>query len=74
MEPRRARPAGLCDRCAFMRLVVTPRSEFLLCERSKHDPAYERYPRLPVRECAGWASAPEAGTPPREAPERGSEG
>ena len=28
-------------------------SSFSLCERSRTDPAYPRYPRLPVLECAG---------------------
>jgi hypothetical protein len=25
-----------------------------MCERSKTDPRYPKYPRLPVKECAGW--------------------
>jgi len=29
-------------------------SRFSLCERSREDPAYPRYPRLPVLECAGY--------------------
>lgn len=65
MSTRSARPEGLCERCAHVRIVATPRSEFLLCERSKSDPAYARYPRLPVRECAGFEPAPESETPPR---------
>jgi hypothetical protein len=48
-------PAGLCDSCAHQRLIRNTRgSEFSLCERSRADPEYPRYPRLPVRECAGW--------------------
>jgi hypothetical protein len=47
-------PAGLCDSCRHQRLVPNTRgSIFSLCERSRTDPAYPRYPRLPVRECAG---------------------
>jgi hypothetical protein len=47
--------AGLCDTCAHQRLVRNTRgSVFSLCERSRSDPAYPRYPRLPVRECPGW--------------------
>jgi hypothetical protein len=47
--------AGLCDRCRHQRLVSNTRgSEFSLCERSKTDPEYPRYPRLPVTECAGF--------------------
>jgi len=48
-------PAGLCDSCAHQRAVHTTRgSEFSLCERSRTDPAYPRYPRIPVLECRGW--------------------
>jgi len=47
--------AGLCDSCAHQRIVRNTRgSVFSLCERSRSDPAYPRYPRLPVLECAGW--------------------
>ena len=48
-------PAGLCDTCRHQRLVRNTRgSTFSLCERSKTEPErYPRYPRLPVRRCAG---------------------
>jgi hypothetical protein len=46
--------AGLCDTCRHQRLVHNTRgSVFSLCERSRTDPAYPRYPRLPVVQCAG---------------------
>ena len=45
--------AGLCASCRHVRVVATPRSQFLLCERSRTDPTYARYPRLPMRACAG---------------------
>jgi hypothetical protein len=46
--------AGLCDSCRHRRLVPNTRgSVFSLCERSRTDPAYPRYPRLPVLACAG---------------------
>ena len=46
--------AGLCDTCVHQRVIRNTRgSAFSLCERSRSDPAYPRYPRLPVRECAG---------------------
>jgi hypothetical protein len=49
--------AGLCDRCAHQRVVRNTRgSSFSLCERSKTDPRFPKYPRLPVVECAGYAS------------------
>ena len=47
--------AGLCDRCRHQRIVRNTRgSHFSLCERSRVDPAFPRYPRLPVRQCAGF--------------------
>jgi hypothetical protein len=47
--------AGLCDSCRHQRLVPNTRgSMFSLCERSKADPAYPRYPRLPVSACPGY--------------------
>jgi hypothetical protein len=46
--------AGLCDSCRHQRIVRNTRgSAFSLCERSRTDPAYPRYPRLPVLRCAG---------------------
>lgn len=54
-------PAGLCDRCRHQRIVPTTRgSVFSLCERSRTDPRYPRYPPLPVLACPGHE--------PREAP------
>jgi hypothetical protein len=52
-----AAPAfGLCDSCRHQRLVGTTRgSTFSLCERSRADPAYPRYPRVPVLRCPGHA-------------------
>ena len=45
---------GLCDSCIHRRLVPNTRgSVFSLCRRSREDPAYPRYPRLPVLECPG---------------------
>jgi hypothetical protein len=47
-------PAGLCDSCRHQRVVENTRgSRFSLCERSKRDPSFPRYPRLPVLECRG---------------------
>jgi hypothetical protein len=46
--------AGLCDSCAHQRIVRNTRgSSFSLCERSRSDPAYPRYPRVPVLACPG---------------------
>ena len=46
---------SLCETCAWMREVVTPRgSRFLLCQLSKTDPAYPKYPPQPVVRCDGY--------------------
>jgi hypothetical protein len=46
--------AGLCDSCTHQRIVKNTRgSVFSLCERSRTDPDYPRYPRLPVLSCPG---------------------
>jgi hypothetical protein len=53
-EPRLP-AAGLCSRCEFQRVITSGRgSRFSLCERSATDPAYPKYPRLPVLACAGF--------------------
>jgi hypothetical protein len=48
--------AGLCDSCAFQRVVKNTRgSTFSLCERSKTEPdRFPRYPRIPVVRCDGY--------------------
>jgi hypothetical protein len=47
-------PAGLCDSCVHQQLVTTTRgSTFSLCRRSKDEPEYPKYPRLPVLACRG---------------------
>lgn len=54
-------PAGLCDRCRHQRLVPNTRgSVFSLCQRSREDERFPRYPRLPVRECVGFEPRPGA--------------
>jgi hypothetical protein len=46
--------SGLCDTCLHRRLVPNTRgSVFSLCERSRSDPRFPRYPRLPVTACPG---------------------
>ncbi len=47
--------AGLCDSCEHQVEVRNTRgSVFSLCGRSRQDPAYPRYPRLPVLSCPGY--------------------
>jgi hypothetical protein len=53
--PPQSSRAGLCDSCEHQQLVRNTRgSTFSLCRRSREDPAYPRYPRLPVRSCPGY--------------------
>jgi hypothetical protein len=47
-------PAGLCDDCRHQRIVRNTRgSAFSLCERSRTQSDFPRYPRVPVTECRG---------------------
>ena len=46
---------SLCENCAFMRKVVTPKgSRFLLCQLSQTIPDYPKYPPQPVVRCEGY--------------------
>jgi hypothetical protein len=46
---------GLCDRCRHQRLVRTGRgSVFTMCLKAKSDPAFPKYPRVPVTACTGY--------------------
>lgn len=46
---------GLCRECRHARVVGNDRgSRFWLCELSRLDPRFPRYPRLPVHECSGY--------------------
>ena len=60
--------AGLCAACRHSRLITTTRgSEFRLCERSATEPAYPRYPALPVVRCQGFETVERSsGTVPME--------
>jgi len=49
-------PAGLCELCRHAAVLVSDRgSRFLRCQLSFSDPAYPRFPALPVRRCAGFS-------------------
>lgn len=53
--PAERERVGLCADCVHRREVANTRgSLFYLCERSRSDPAYPRYPRLPVLSCPGY--------------------
>jgi hypothetical protein len=66
MEVARECPpnAGLCARCAHLRLVgAAGRSVFVQCGRSRGDPTFPRYPRLPVVSCPGFEPSKPPGEP-----------
>ena len=47
--------AGLCAACVHARAIVSGRgSRFVLCERSRTEARFPRYPPLPVRACPGF--------------------
>lgn len=53
-------PSGLCGTCLFCRKVGNRSgSIFLLCERSREEPRYPRYPALPVFRCEGYERGPD---------------
>jgi hypothetical protein len=46
---------GLCGTCEHMKMVTSDRgSVFYRCLLSEKDPAFAKYPRLPVLRCSGW--------------------
>jgi hypothetical protein len=51
--------AGLCETCRHAREVVSGKgSRFVLCELSRTDRRFPRYPQLPVLACTGYEAAP----------------
>jgi hypothetical protein len=47
---------GLCATCTHVRVMRSDRrSTFYQCALSFTNPAYPKYPRLPVLTCAGYA-------------------
>ncbi len=77
------RAPGLCGQCRHVRAVASGRgSVFFRCGRHDEDPAFPKYPRLPVLRCAGFEAdalpveiamttqpspaSPDAPIPPRE--------
>jgi hypothetical protein len=50
---------GLCADCIYATKIQSSKgSVFLLCELSKTDPRFPKYPRLPVLSCTGYERAP----------------
>jgi len=56
---------GLCRTCRHARRVPTAPKLYWMCRLAATDPAFERYPRLPVVRCAGYQRA-EGGAPDEE--------
>jgi len=45
----------LCESCASMREVITPKgSRFLLCQLAITNPDYPKYPKQPIVRCDGY--------------------
>lgn len=52
-------PVGLCAECAYSRTIVSAKgSQFTLCDYSRVDAQFPKYPRLPVLQCAGYEPIP----------------
>jgi hypothetical protein len=72
--------AGLCGSCRNARVIGNRRgSRFTICELSRTDQRFPRYPRLPVLRCIGFAPVLDTGsgtadpvTPPAPDHETGS--
>ncbi|HEX3702821.1 MAG TPA: hypothetical protein VHU82_05790 [Vicinamibacterales bacterium] len=49
---------GLCASCTHAAIVSSSKgSTFYLCRLADTDPAFRKYPALPVRECSGYEPA-----------------
>jgi hypothetical protein len=47
--------AGLCADCSHAKRIESSRgSIFYLCRRAEREPAYRKYPQVPVTNCAGY--------------------
>jgi hypothetical protein len=56
---------GLCDTCVHQQIVRNTRgSVFSLCRRSRDEPEFPRYPRVPVLTCRGHESHAGGDDPP----------
>lgn len=55
---RLAANPGLCRTCEHLRLLASARSVFVRCGLADSDPAFPRYPPLPVLSCPGYRRAP----------------
>jgi hypothetical protein len=68
-DDTRMNDIGQCSACVHCRVIAARRSRFYFCERSATDPAFPRYPRLPVRVCVGFEAAGDDGVDRLTTPE-----
>jgi len=55
-DPPKNAEAGLCSDCRHARTILSDRgSAFVMCQLSASDPAFPKYPRLPVLSCTGYS-------------------
>jgi len=48
-------PAGLCDRCTHAERIQSDRGTvYIRCALARVNPAFAKYPRLPVLQCEGY--------------------
>jgi len=59
---------GLCASCKHSRKISATRSTFWMCELSRTDPSFPRYPRLPVLRCRGYEPKTKVESPHPAAP------
>ena len=58
---------GLCETCTHVQIVRSSKgSSYVLCRLSELNPAFRRYPALPVTVCAGYS--PATGSKPTPTP------
>lgn len=56
LRDQRVPGAGLCSECVHARVVESARgSRFVMCELSKNDARFPKYPRIPVLQCVGYS-------------------
>jgi hypothetical protein len=54
-------PVGACSTCLHQKIIRSGRgSEFSMCLRHRTDPAYAKYPSIPVLRCPGHEPGPSA--------------
>jgi hypothetical protein len=57
-ESKKSDTVGLCSTCRHSQVIESSKgSVFWLCELSKTDPRFPKYPRLPVLSCTGYQRA-----------------